>query len=142
MLHLLTDKQRKNLVIVSSDLQGSLCKPCCSCWRPPQVMKHGFMCMILKQRSLSSLCLKSTRQIYSSVKTYRFIFQHLWNHVYKFILQEQTVNQHFNLDILCCVQEDVWQESHEKWYAGNWFIQFNNYVAHLLVCVNFLLRIL
>jgi len=32
MLHLPTDKQRKNPVIVSSDLQETLCKPCCSRW--------------------------------------------------------------------------------------------------------------
>jgi len=65
MLHLLTDKQRKNPVIVFSDIQETLCKPCCSSWRSSQVVKHGFMCMTLKQRSLSSLCLKSIRQIYS-----------------------------------------------------------------------------
>jgi hypothetical protein len=53
------------------------------------------------------------------------------------------VNQHFNLDILCRVQEDVWQENHEKWYADDWFLQYNNAVAHLLcLCVNFLLKIL
>lgn len=37
---------------------------------PVGVMKHGFMCVTLKQRSLLSLCLKSIRQIYSSVKAY------------------------------------------------------------------------
>lgn len=82
MLHLLTGKQRKNPVIVSSDLQETLCKPCCFCWRSSQVMKHGFMCITLKQRSLSSLCLKSIRQIYSSVKAYWFIFQHLYGIMY------------------------------------------------------------
>jgi hypothetical protein len=53
------------------------------------------------------------------------------------------VNQHFNLDILCCVQEDVWQENHEKWYADDWFFQYSNAIAHLLCLrVNFLLKIL
>jgi len=55
MLRLLTDKQMKNPVIVSSDLQETLCKPCCSFGGHHKCWNMG-LCVWLWNRGTYHLC--------------------------------------------------------------------------------------
>lgn len=74
---------------------------------------------------------KKARQVRSNVKTMIIVFFDVRGIVHReFVPPGQTVNQHFYLDVLRRLREDVRRKRPELWRSGDWFLHHDNAPAH------------
>ena len=71
------------------------------------------------------------------MKTMIIVFFYVRGIVHQeFVSPGQTLNQHFYLDVLRRLREDVWRKRSELWQSGDWFLHHDNAPAHTALCVN------
>lgn len=79
---------------------------------------------------------KKARQVRSNVKTIIVFFDVHGIVHWEFVPPGQTVNQHFYLEVLRRLREDVRRKRPELWRSGEWFLHHDNAPAHKALRMN------
>ena len=79
---------------------------------------------------------KKARQVKSKIKSMLIVFYDQQGIVhYEFVPEGQTVNQHYYIDVLRRLREDVRRKRPELWATGDWYLLHDNAPPHVAATV-------